>query len=68
MPSSASTAPTRRGAATRAGSGLGLSIVEATVRAHGGTTTLRTAPGAGTTVRVELPLHAPLVAAPPFTR
>jgi two-component system OmpR family sensor kinase len=38
------------------GSGLGLSIVEATVRAHGGSTVLRTAPGAGTSVRVELPL------------
>lgn len=41
------------------GSGLGLSIVDATVRAHGGTVTLTTAPGTGTTVRVELPLESP---------
>ena len=40
------------------GSGLGLSIVEATVRAHGGTTSITTAPGAGTTIHVELPLAA----------
>ena len=39
----------------RGGSGLGLSIVDAVVKAHGGTTSIRTAPGAGTTVRVELP-------------
>ena len=38
------------------GSGLGLAIVEATVRAHGGTTSLTSAPGEGTTIRVELPL------------
>ena len=37
------------------GSGLGLSIVEATVRAHGGNVSLTTAPGEGTTVRLELP-------------
>lgn len=49
------------------GSGLGLSIAEATVRAHGGTTSLTTAPGEGTTVRLELPLRSPLVAAPPFS-
>lgn len=41
------------------GSGLGLSIVHATVAAHGGTTTLRSAPGAGTTVRVTLPTRSP---------
>lgn len=39
----------------RGGSGLGLAIVDATVRAHGGTTTLRSAPGEGTTVAVALP-------------
>jgi two-component system OmpR family sensor kinase len=50
------------------GSGLGLSIVDATVRAHGGTTSLTTAPGEGTTVRFELPLQAPQVAAPPLSR
>ncbi len=43
----------------RGGSGLGLAIVEATVRAHGGTVAIDTAPGEGTTVRVELPLAAP---------
>ncbi len=37
------------------GSGLGLSIVEATVRAHGGSASLSSRPGAGTTVRIELP-------------
>jgi two-component system OmpR family sensor kinase len=37
------------------GSGLGLSIVRAIVDAHGGTVTLHTALGQGTTVRVELP-------------
>jgi two-component system OmpR family sensor kinase len=37
------------------GSGLGLSIVEATVRAHGGRASITSAPGAGTTVRLELP-------------
>jgi two-component system OmpR family sensor kinase len=43
----------------RGGSGLGLSIVEATARAHGGTVALRSAVGSGTTVRVELPLTPP---------
>lgn len=40
----------------RGGSGLGLSIVEATVGAHGGSVRLETAPGEGTTVVVELPM------------
>ena len=40
----------------RGGSGLGLSIVEATVGAHGGSVRLETAPGEGTTVVVELPI------------
>jgi two-component system OmpR family sensor kinase len=40
----------------RGGSGLGLSIVEATVTALGGTVRLDSEPGRGTTVRVELPL------------
>jgi two-component system, OmpR family, sensor kinase len=39
----------------RGGSGLGLAIVEATVRAHGGSVTLDSEPGKGTTVRVLLP-------------
>jgi two-component system OmpR family sensor kinase len=37
------------------GSGLGLAIVRAIVVAHGGHVVLESAPGAGTTVRVELP-------------
>jgi two-component system OmpR family sensor kinase len=40
------------------GVGLGLSIVDAVVRAHGGTARMTSAPGAGTTVRLELPLRA----------
>jgi two-component system, OmpR family, sensor kinase len=39
----------------KGGSGLGLAIVQATVAAHGGTVALTTAPGEGTTVRIELP-------------
>jgi two-component system OmpR family sensor kinase len=39
------------------GSGLGLAIVRAIVVAHGGEVALESAPGAGTTVRVELPRH-----------
>jgi len=40
----------------RGGSGLGLAIVAATATAHGGTATLGSERGRGTTVRVELPL------------
>jgi two-component system OmpR family sensor kinase len=47
----------------RGGSGLGLSIVRAIVEAHGGSVTLVTAVGEGTTVRIELPLHGGLVRA-----
>jgi two-component system OmpR family sensor kinase len=46
----------RGGHTVRGGSGLGLSIVAAIAAAHGGRAALRSAPGAGTTVRVELPL------------
>jgi two-component system OmpR family sensor kinase len=46
------------------GSGLGLSIVDATVRAHGGRASLTTSPGEGTTVRVELPIEEPAAATP----
>jgi two-component system OmpR family sensor kinase len=42
----------------RGGTGLGLSIVEATVSASGGTVTLDSKPGEGTTVRVTLPLSS----------
>jgi two-component system OmpR family sensor kinase len=42
------------------GSGLGLAIVAAAVAAHHGTIDLDTAPGAGTTVRIRLPLRPPL--------
>lgn len=37
------------------GSGLGLSIVDELVRAHGGTVSLTTAPGQGATFTVRLP-------------
>jgi two-component system OmpR family sensor kinase len=40
------------------GAGLGLAIVQAIVVAHGGEVGLASAPGAGTTVRVELPRTA----------
>jgi two-component system, OmpR family, sensor kinase len=40
---------------SRGGTGLGLAIVQATVRAHGGDVSLETAPGGGTTVRIDLP-------------
>ena len=45
------------------GAGLGLAIVDATVRAHGGTTEITSAPGGGTTVTVRLPPRAPVGAA-----
>ena len=41
------------------GSGLGLSIVAAIAAAHGGSARLRSAPGAGTTVRLWIPGHSP---------
>ena len=40
----------------KGGTGLGLSIVQAIVDAHGGTVAIKTAPGYGTAVRVQLPI------------
>jgi two-component system OmpR family sensor kinase len=55
-------------ARSREGAGLGLSIVAALARAHGGIAAVESAPGAGTTFSVELPLHAAanLRGAPPL--
>jgi two-component system OmpR family sensor kinase len=41
------------------GTGLGLAIVKAIAQAHGGWVSLSSAPGEGTTVRVELPATGP---------
>ncbi|MEV6785594.1 HAMP domain-containing sensor histidine kinase [Streptomyces sp. NPDC051098] len=46
------------------GSGLGMAIVQAVVTAHGGAVTVRTAPGEGLTVSVELPAAAPAAPEP----
>jgi signal transduction histidine kinase len=46
------------GQADSVGSGLGLSIVHAIAAAHGGHASLRSAPGAGTAVRLWIPLRA----------
>jgi signal transduction histidine kinase len=46
----------RRGRTAAAGSGLGLAICREIASRHGGGIVLRTAPGAGTTVTVTLPL------------
>jgi signal transduction histidine kinase len=40
------------------GTGLGLSIVKSIAEAHGGTVSVASKVGAGTTFTVELPLHA----------
>ncbi len=41
------------------GTGLGLSISQSYIRSHGGDIQLESTPGAGTTVRVTLPVHQP---------
>ncbi|HEX6900008.1 MAG TPA: HAMP domain-containing sensor histidine kinase [Thermoanaerobaculia bacterium] len=43
----------------KGGTGLGLAIVERIARAHGGRMHIRSTPGAGTAMTVELPLAAP---------
>jgi two-component system OmpR family sensor kinase len=48
----------------RGGSGLGLSIVEAVIAAHGGSVRVLDTPGGGATFRVELPLRDPSPAPP----
>lgn len=50
-----SPAPDERDGGQGGGSGLGLSIVQAIARAHGGQATLQARPGEGTKVRVWLP-------------
>ena len=40
------------------GTGLGLSICYGTVKEHGGTITVRSTPGAGTTFTIRLPVPA----------
>ncbi len=49
--------PVTVGAGGSTGSGLGLSIVQAIAAAHGGDVRLRTAPGAGTTVHLWIPVR-----------
>ncbi|MFI0222139.1 ATP-binding protein [Streptomyces lydicus] len=46
------------------GTGLGLSIVKSIAEAHGGTVSVRTAPGEGSTFTVTLPACAPHVSSP----
>jgi signal transduction histidine kinase len=41
------------------GMGLGLTLVRSTIEQLGGTLTLESAPGEGTSVRINLPLLAP---------
>ena len=54
-PSSASGARTRAGLAPTAEPGLGLAIVSAIARAHGGRATAANRPGGGAVVTLELP-------------
>jgi len=50
------------------GTGLGLSITREIVQRHGGSVTLSSQPGAGTTVRVRLPISAARAGAAPAAR
>ena len=47
------------------GTGLGLAVVNNIVRVHGGTVSVRSEPGEGTTFTVELPLERPFTASAP---
>jgi two-component system sensor histidine kinase KdpD len=53
------------GSDTPAGSGLGLTIAQGIVRAHGGRLWVEPRPGGGAAFRFTLPLSGPLVPAPP---
>jgi len=44
-----------QGRAAKSGSGLGLALCKEITRLHGGTLTIESSPGAGTTVCVRLP-------------
>jgi signal transduction histidine kinase len=47
--------------------GLGLVVAHAVVRAHGGTLAVSSPPGAGATLRMELPALEGLAPPPPLT-
>ena len=49
------------------GTGLGLSVVHSVVRRHGGDITVDSAPGAGTTFRIDLPCPCHQESLPPAT-
>jgi two-component system OmpR family sensor kinase len=53
-----------RGRTSAGGAGLGLSIVDALVRAHGGTVAVNSAPGQGTAFTMRLPLESGNAASP----
>ncbi|MCD6351362.1 MAG: response regulator [Armatimonadetes bacterium] len=66
MPPEVAAKATRAFFSTKAsrGTGLGLSIAEKTVKQHHGQLRVDSEVGVGTTVTIELPVHAPLTAAP----